>query len=253
MKVLIIEDEPLALERIKTMLLESTPHATIVGEEDSVESALHWFQTNDQPDVILSDIQLGDGTCFELFQAMPPTCPVIFITAFQEHAIQAFQVNAIDYLLKPLKKDDLQRAIQKIQLRTSINPDIDYSKLAKAILQEEQKFNKRYLIRFGEHIRTITSEDIAYIYTTMKAVFFVTHGGKEYPYDKSLDSLEKELDPKKFFRINRQFIVSFQSIGQMHPASKSRVQLELNPIFKGEDVVVSTEKSPVFKEWLGLH
>jgi DNA-binding LytR/AlgR family response regulator len=127
---------------------------------------------------------------------------------------------------------------------------IDYSKLALAIIAEEKKFDRRYLIRFGEHIRSITSDEIAYIYTVQKAVFLVLFTGKEYPFDKSLEQLEKELNPSKFFRINRQFIVNIKSVGNMHVVSKSRVQIDLNPPFKGEEVIVSTEKSPLFKDWL---
>ena len=254
MKAFLIEDEPMALERLVQIMNEVAPSIQIVGEADSVESAIDWLSNNATPDIIFSDIQLGDGTCFEVFSSCSPKCPIIFITAYQEHAIEAFKVNAIDYLLKPLKKEDLERAVAKLSPKA--NPSaasIDYTQLAQAILREEQKFNRRYLIRYGEQIRTITSDDIAYIYTTLKSVFMVTHAGKEYPFDKSLDALEKELDPKKFFRINRQFIISFKSIGKMHPASKSRVQLELTPEYKGDEVIVSTEKSPLFKEWLGDH
>ncbi len=251
MKVFLIEDEPAAMERLKKMI-EAEGIAEIMGEADSVESALLWLNNHPTPDAIFTDVQLADGTCFDLFAKYEPKCPVVFITAFNHYAIEAFKVNAQDYLLKPLKKDELKRALQK--LNNSLAPllaKLDYTKLAQAILQEEKKYEKRYLIRFGEQVRSIASEDIAFIYTTSKAVFAVLQTGKEYPLDKTMDALEKELDPKKFFRINRQFIVSMKSIGQMHIVSKSRVQLELNPPYKHDDVIVSTEKSPLFKEWLG--
>lgn len=254
MKAFLIEDEPSALERLSKLLQELSPSVSIAGDTDSVEGALNWLNANASPDVIFTDIQLADGMCFEIFEKWKPTCPVIFITAYNEHALQAFQVNAIDYLLKPLKKVDLERALEKIGVKKeepSIIQQIDYNKLAAAIIAEEKKFEKRYLIRYGEQIRTVSSDDIAYIYTTHKAVFLVTFGGKEYPFDKSLETLEKELAPAKFFRINRQFIVNIKSVGHMHVVSKSRVQLDLNPPFKGEEVIVSTEKSPLFKEWLG--
>lgn len=254
MKAFLIEDEPSALERLSKLLQELSPAVQIAGDTDSVEGALDWLKSNTAPDVIFTDIQLADGVCFDIFEQWKPTCPVVFITAYNEHALQAFQVNAIDYLLKPLKKIELERALQKIGIKSEETPlmqQIDYNKLAAAIIAEEKKFEKRYLIRYGEQIRTVSSDEIAYIYTTHKAVFMVTFGGKEYPFDKSLETLEKELDPAKFFRINRQFIVNIKSVGHMHVVSKSRVQLDLNPPFKGDEVIVSTEKSPLFKEWLG--
>lgn len=255
MKAFLIEDEPAALERLKNLLAETGANIEILGDSDTVEGSLQWLQTNASPDIIFTDIQLADGACFDIFNTWKPTCPVVFITAYNEHALQAFQVNAVDYLLKPLKKANLERALEKVGATTSseqVLGAIDYSKLAAAILAEEKKYEKRYLIRYGEQIRTVTSDEIAYIYTTHKAIFLVTFAGKEYPFDKSLENLEKELDPAKFFRINRQFIVNIKSVGHMHVVSKSRVQLELNPPFKGGDeVIVSTEKSPIFKDWLG--
>ena len=252
MKIFLIEDEPAAMQRLKQLMLEANADIEICGEADSVETALHWLQNNAMPDAIFTDVQLADGTCFDLFARFDPTCPVVFITAFNHYAIEAFKVNAQDYLLKPLKAEELQRAISKLNKHISpILSKLDYTKLAQAIIEEENKFDKRYLIRYGEQVRTISSDDIAYIYTISKAVFAVLHSAKEYPLDKTMDTLEKELDPKKFFRINRQFIINIKSIGNMHVVSKSRVQLELVPPFKQDDVIVSTEKSPLFKEWLG--
>lgn len=252
MRIFLIEDEPLALERLSTMIREIDHEAEICGDADSVETALHWLTANAAPDVIFTDVQLADGTCFDLFSKFKPNCPVVFITAFNHYAIEAFKVNAQDYLLKPLKKQELVEAYNKvINQKVPGLKEIDYARLAQAILQEEQKFDRRYLIRFGEQVRSVQSDEIAYIYTTQKAVFLVLFSGKEYPMDKTMDQLEKELDPKKFFRINRQFILNMKSIGNMHVVSKSRVQIDLNPPFKGDDVIVSTEKSPLFKEWLG--
>jgi DNA-binding LytR/AlgR family response regulator len=251
MNVFLIEDEPGALERLRNMLISIEPTLKVVGEADSVESAVQALKTI-KPQVIFTDVQLADGTCFQIFEHVHVDCPVVFITAYNEHAIEAFSVNAADYLLKPLKKEELSKALTKVAKKLIPGvKDIDYTKLAQAILEEQGKFDRRYLIRYGEQIRTVTTEDIAYIYTTQKAVFLVTHAGKEYPVDKSLETLERELDPKKFFRINRQFIVNIRSIGNMHTVSKSRVQLDLHPPFQQDEVIVSTEKSPLFKDWLG--
>jgi DNA-binding LytR/AlgR family response regulator len=250
MKALIIEDEAPARNRLRSLLAEVKEELEICCEADSVESAIDYLSSG-TPDIILTDIQLGDGTCFDIFNVITPACPVIFITAYDEHALAAFRLNTVDYLLKPLKKEELQRAFEKLRNLRGNPVSIDYAALAKAVLEEEQRKERRYLIRYGEHIRTISSNDIAYIYTISKAVFFVLHSGKEYPADKSLEMLEHELDPRKFFRINRQFIVSISSIGSMSPASKSRVQIELKPPHSNGDVIVSTEKSPQFKIWLG--
>jgi len=249
MRALLIEDEPLARKRMIQLLAEVAPSIIPEWEADSLESALRMLKTV-QPDLIFTDIQLGDGTCFHLFDQHRPQCPVVFITAFDEFALRAFQLNTVDYLLKPLRKEDLERATKKVlaQIGSSV---VDYDQLVRLMLEEEQKNETRFLIRFGEHIRSISSGEIAYIYTVQKAVFFVLHSGKEYPADQSLDTLEKELDPRKFFRINRQFIVGMKAIGPMSAASKSRVRIELIPPFLGEEVVVSTERSPIFKSWLG--
>lgn len=252
MRIFLIEDEPLALDRLKSMIRKSSHEAEIVGDADSVETAYEWLKSNNSPDLIITDVQLADGSCFELFARFSPTCPLIFVTAYNHYAIEAFKVNALDYLLKPVKAEELEEALSKAQkqLKPTLQ-GIDYNKLAQAILQEESKYDRRYLIRYGEQIRTVHSDEIAYIYTIQKAIFLVLFTGKEYPLDKTMDVLESELDPKKFFRINRQFIINIKSIGQMHTVSKSRVQLDLTPPFKGDDVIVSTEKSPIFKEWLG--
>jgi len=252
MRTFLIEDEPLALSRLKNLLSKSLEKIDVIGDADSVESALHWLNENKAPDLIITDVQLADGSCFNLFSKHTPSCPIIFITAYNHYAIEAFKVNALDYLLKPVKPDDLNNALAKASKRLIPSvTSIDYTKLAQAILQEESKYERRYLIRYGEQIRSVDSDEIAYIYTIQKAIFLVMFNGKEYPLDKTMDVLESELDPKKFFRINRQFIVSIKSIGHMHTVSKSRVQLDLIPPFKGDDVIVSTEKSPIFKEWLG--
>ncbi len=252
MKVFLIEDEPIALNRLKQMISDAGQNIEICGDADSVDTALDWLRSNESPDLILTDVQLADGTCFDLFNQYQPTCPVVFITAFNHYAVEAFRLNAKDYLLKPLKQEDLNSALEKVKKQmTPALTNLDYVKLAQAILQEEKKYDRRYLIRYGEQVRTVQSDEIAYVYTTHKAVFLVLFTGKEYPLDKTMDQLEKELDPKKFFRINRQFVVNLKSIGNMHVVSKSRVQIELNPPFKQDDVIVSTEKSPLFKEWLG--
>ncbi|MBL7943175.1 MAG: response regulator transcription factor [Flavobacteriales bacterium] len=250
-KVLLIEDEPLAMERMHELLKKSGVSIEIVAACDSVNDAVASLKGGLNPELIITDVQLADGDCFDIFRECPPACPVIFTTAYNQYAIEAFKVNAADYLLKPVKQEELNHALNKVKQQIRPASPIDYVHLARTILAEEQRFNRRYFIRYGDQIRSIDVKDIAYFYTTNKAVFLVTFGDRTYPVDKTLDVLESELDPTKYFRINRQFIVHVKSIAKMIPASKSRIELELEPAYEDGEVVVSTEKSPQFKIWMG--
>lgn len=251
MRAVIFEDEPAAMLHLKKMLKSIHADIDFIGEADSVAGANDLLKTIKNPDVIFTDVQLADGTCFEIFGHAQPGCPVIFTTAYNEYAIQAFKVNAVDYLLKPIKKSELEQSIARLITNKNIRKEqIDYQKLAEAILAQEQKYDKRYVVRFGEHVRSFSSSEIAYCYAMQKSVFVATHSGKHYPLDKSLDQMESELNPRDFFRINRQFIVHINSIGNMSVVSKSRVKIELIPPFQHDEVIASTEKSPAFKEWL---
>ena len=249
MNVLVIEDEPIARKRLIRMLALVAPDIRVAEEADSAASALRTLERY-QPEAIFTDIQLGDGTCFDVFAKNNPRCPVVFITAFDEHALEAFRVHAVDYLLKPLRQEDLTRACTRLRER-SVKPVSDFNALASQLTAANPVGPARFLIRYGDQLRHITEQDIAYMYTIHKAVFFVLENGREYPADQSLDSLETVLDPVRFFRINRQFIISRHAIGPMQTTTKSRVILELTPPFSHGEVIVSTEKSPHFKAWLG--
>jgi len=246
MKVLIIEDEDAAARRLQKMVKEIVPEAEIKDPLDSVEAVLNWLQGNEWPDLIFMDIHLADGSSFEIFNHVQVEKPVIFTTAYDQYAIQAFKVNAIDYLLKPIKKQELEQAIGKYQ-KWSGGAQMDYAQLARA-LQGEQ-YNKRFLIRIGQSIRVVEMKEAAYFYTESKITFVVTKEGKRYPLDYSLEKLEEMADPQHFFRINRQFIVNIDAIKEMYAYSKSRVKLGLAPSCD-LDTVVSTERSPHFKKWL---
>ncbi|MFN6378047.1 MAG: LytR/AlgR family response regulator transcription factor [Flavobacteriales bacterium] len=248
MRILIIEDEPAAAENLIRLIMQHLPEAKVVGTTDTVTSSLQWLQKENTPDVIFTDVQLADGLCFEIFKVFQPQCPIIFTTAYNEYAINAFKVRAVDYLLKPIKKREFADTIERI--KSTQKQTLDLNEIREAIEQEYSHYNHRYVIRFGDHIRTITSDEIAYLYTLQKGIFVVTHEGKTYPLDKSLEQMEQELDPKNFFRINRQFIVSISSVGNMQIVSKSRVKIDLKPKFNDGDVISSTERSPLFKAWL---
>ena len=251
-KVLIIEDEEPAAKRLQKMILELEPEARILENIVSVSSAIKWLDENSKPDLIFSDIQLSDGLSFEIFKRVEVDCPIIFTTAYDQYAIEAFKVNSIDYLLKPIKKDDLLVAINKFKkLSGSDHPGaVDIKKLMESFGTAATNYKTRFIVRYGEHIKTIKIEEVAYFYTEDKINFLSTIEGRRYTIDYNLDNLESMLDPKVFFRINRQYIISIYSIKEMFAYTKSRVLVKLNPVSKHE-TIVSTERSGDFKLWLG--
>lgn len=248
MKILIIEDEQAAARRLQKLLADINPGHEIMGVVSSIESAVNWLQSNESPDLILMDIHLADGSSFEIFEKISVTAPVIFATAYDEYALKAFKVNAIDYLLKPIKQSDLENALRKLNTsseKKESNEDLIH-KLEEAGLIRKAK---RILIKMGQSIKLIDLDQVAYFYSRDKISFAVLPGNKRYPLDQSLDQIEHMLDPAHFFRINRQFIVKMDSIDEMIAYSKSRVKLKLNPVTE-EDAIVSKERSPDFKKWL---
>lgn len=255
MKVLLLEDEEPASKRLEKMLKEAVPEIEILNTIVSVSSGIRWLTENPAPDLIISDIQLADGLSFEVFKAVPTMCPIIFTTAFDQYAIEAFKVNSIDYLLKPIKKDSLEAAISKYKklagTKQAANSFSDISKLLEAMSGNTPKqFKNRFVVKYGEHLKTINISEAAYFYTEDKINFITTNEGRRYIIDYNLDSLETMLDPAVFFRINRQYIISINAIAEMFSYSKSRVLIKLNPAAKHE-TIVSTERSGEFKNWLG--
>jgi DNA-binding LytR/AlgR family response regulator len=250
MNILIIEDEEPAALRLKKLVNEVEPEAKILDILVSVKSAVQWLKSNPHPDLILMDINLADGLSFEIFSKTEIDVPVIFITAFDEYALRAFKVNSIEYLLKPVKREDLISAINKYKkLHTGKSEVPDLKMLLETLKEKQEPYKKRFLIRFGEHIKTIDISQVAYFYTEEKINFLKTKDDRTYPVEYNLDKLESILDPERFFRINRQFIISIDSITDMFSYSKSRVKINLSPPIN-LDTIVSTERSPHFKEWL---
>ena len=253
MKILLIEDEEPAAKRLQKMLKEIEPTATILETIVSVSSAIKWLKENEVPDLVISDIQLSDGLSFEIFKKVNAQCPVVFTTAYDQYAIEAFKVNSIDYILKPVKKDELAAAINKFkQLKNNAQPPaLDINKLLQSFnAAPEANYKNRFIVRYGEHIKTINIQDVAYFYTEDKINFLTTKEGRRYTIDFNLDTLETMLNPKVYFRINRQYIIGIHAITEMFAYSKSRVLIKLNPPTK-QEIVVSTERSGDFKLWLG--
>ncbi|PWL30716.1 LytTR family DNA-binding domain-containing protein [uncultured Roseivirga sp.] len=251
MKVVVFEDEKLASERLIELIQELRPNAEILASLKSVEAGLMWLQNNEEPDLIVSDIQLLDGSSFEIFNQQPIKCPVIFTTAYDEYAIKAFQVNSVDYLLKPIQKHKLENALQKYDERTSSSSSqsLDIDKIREVIQGSNVQYKSRFLVKYGQRIKAIPVEQIAYFYSQDKLTYLVTFEGKKLPLDQTLEELETVLSPDNYFRVNRKFIVHFDSVSDIHPYFKGRVKLDLQPE-SGEDIVISSDKTPLFKQWL---
>ncbi len=251
MKYLIIEDEDPAADRLEKMVGDVIPGAQCLAKIVSVKSAIKWFGVNEKPDLVFMDIQLGDGDSFEIFGSVKIECPVIFVTAYDQYALKAFKVNSVDYLLKPVKKEELSAALLKYSKTGSGDvkgEDVDYVKLV-SILRSSSEYQKRLLIRFGDTFKAIDVSEIAFFYIRDRTNYLCTFEGTEYPVDQNLDQLDSLLDPTQFFRINRQYIINIKSIFRMVSYPKSRVKLELKPPVK-DDIIVSSERSPAFKSWL---
>jgi DNA-binding LytR/AlgR family response regulator len=251
MKVLILEDETLAAEKLENTLLEIDPSTTIVAKLSSVESAVQWLQNNPHPDLIVSDIRLLDGLSFEIFKQVKTDKPVIFTTAYDQYAIKAFEVNSIDYLLKPVQKEKLEASLSKLKNLAVQKPNaaIDYTEVLKFIQSSRTEYKSRFMVKLGQKIIAVPADKIAYFYSENKLTFIITKDGKKLPLDQPLEELMELLDPKIFFRINRQFIVTFDAIAEIHPYFKGRIKLTLNP--KADDeVVISSERTPEFKKWI---
>ncbi len=249
MKVLIIEDEVAAARRLQKMISEIIKGVQIIDVLDSIEGSIRWLQKHEQPDLVFMDIHLADGDCFEILKHVQIKCPVIFTTAFDEYAIRAFEVNAIAYLLKPVKEDELREAYSKLEKLRAEYSSYSLERLTEAMNLGSSGFQKRLLLKIGQTMRTVEICDIMYFYTQDKIVSIITAEAKKYPSDYTLDELDKILDPKMFFRINRQIIVNIKAIREMFVISKSRVKLNLHPPTTLE-TAVSAERVGHFKKWL---
>jgi two-component system LytT family response regulator len=218
-----------------------------VAELPTVVDSVQWFKDQGRADLVFMDVQLADGDSFEIFKQVDVPCPVVFTTAYDEYALNAFRVNALDYLLKPIRREDLAQAVERAR-RTMVVRDL--STLDRVASPKAGAAPiKRFLIRYGEHFKVVEPEQIAYIHSLMKNTFLRTREGRDLPLEESLDKLESQLDPERFIRLNRQLIVHIHSIKELLAYSKSRVKVILEPPY-GEDAIVSSERSAEFKRWL---
>lgn len=249
MNVLIVEDEHLAADKLEYMLKEIDPSINVLAKPGSIKESVKWL-FNNTADLIFLDIQLSDGISFSIFEQVTINTPVIFTTAFDQYAIKAFQVNSIAYLLKPVRKTELAESLKKLQAVKSAF-SIDFDMLLANIQGKEPDFRRRFLIQTGEKIRKIEVSEIAYFYVLDKGVYLRTYQGNSFSVEYTLDKLEKMLDPKVFFRINRKYFVNMDAIVNMVAYSRGRVKLDLKPKADDElDTIVSIDRSAEFRRWL---
>jgi DNA-binding LytR/AlgR family response regulator len=248
-KVLIIEDEESAAERLKALLGTLDQPFEVMAVLDGIQASLDYLGKHAEPDLVFMDIHLSDGISFEILERSNLKAPIIFITAYDEFAIQAFKVNSIDYLLKPLKKAELQQAILKFERFSGVRNNLEVRELIHAIQAPKKLYQKRFMIKLGQSIRVVEAAEIAYFFTEERSTFLVDFSGVRLLTDFTLDEVNSLLDPSMFFRINRQFILNIKSIQKMFTHSKSRVKVQLNPASEIE-TIVSAERSADFKLWL---
>jgi DNA-binding LytR/AlgR family response regulator len=252
MKLVLLEDEQPALRHLMRMIEQVAPHTAIVAHFDAVESAIGWFQSNTDYDLVISDIQLSDGLSLAIFRQVKMTKPIIFTTAFDQYAIEAFKVNGIDYLLKPVKAEELSKAIEKYKTLFNHNnqPPLDIKKLIKQIAGQEKVYRARLLVHFRDELKSIPTDNIAFIHSENKTSHLYTKAGEMFILDQNMEELEAQLNPQVFFRANRQFIISFSSIKSNHQHFNGKIKVLLTLPTK-EEILVSRERATEFKTWLG--
>jgi len=249
MNILIIENEKPAADKLIRQLMKIDNSITILGVIETVEETINRLREKPIPDLILMDIQLDDGLCFEIFETVTVDIPIIFTTAYDEYILKAFKVNSIDYLLKPIEEGLLKSALAKfVKLYADKDPfKRDFKQL---LFEFRNQYKSRFLIKIGEKYKSVPAGEISHFYISERSVFLSDNKGKDYGIDYSLDQLQTMLDPRKFFRINRECIVNIEAISLMYSYSSSRLQLTLKEKEKSDLFVVSREKVTEFKRWI---
>jgi two-component system response regulator LytT len=251
LRIVLVEDEQPASRQLKRLLAEVLPNSEVVQVLDSVEEAVSYFKNEEDVDLIFLDIHLADGLSFDIFDQVNLPAPVIFTTAYDQYAIKAFKVHSIDYLLKPIEKDDLKGAIDKFfELRLeSTSGNVDYGKLIQAMREAGNPFKKRFLVKPGGRLAFVNTEDVSYFFSEEGFTFLVVKDGERFVIESTLEEIEAQLNPNEFFRINRQMIISLQSIDRIDPHFNHRYNIALKPVF-GSEVLVSRQRATDFKKWL---
>ncbi|MEJ0104186.1 MAG: LytTR family DNA-binding domain-containing protein [Bacteroidota bacterium] len=256
MKVLIVEDENLAIKRLQKLLSEIPEPIEVLSVTKSIAETVEWLNSHAEPDIILLDIELADGQSFEIFNQVQVKSVVIFTTSYNEYALKAFQLNSIDYLLKPIEKEDLERAIRKYKGLKEITQPGTGSLNVELLLKDlhermsSKSYRKRFLVKSGNRFISIDVNDIACFYVEGRLSFFKTFSGKKFIVDYTMEELEEMLDPSDFFRINRACFIARRSVQQIEEHLGNRLYLHTQPQIEKE-TIVSREKVNLFKEWMG--
>ena len=251
MKAVIIEDEKIAAELLKNLICQLDENIEVVTVLQTVEDSVEWLNSNQHPDILFVDIHLADGSSFSIFEKTEVKCPIVFTTAYDEYALKAFEVNSIDYLLKPINKDDLQRALNKYKNLKGEKHEVDYKVLISRFLTETENVNnykEHFLVPERDKLVPLAAKDMAYVYIDLKLIKAVTFSGKVYYLNQNLDEMMTQLNPKMFFRANRQYIVSHEAIKDVSIWFGNKISLNLT-IPTEEKIIVSKARVSDFKNW----
>lgn len=248
-RVIIVEDETAAAVNLRSMLASIDSNLEVLAVLESVEEAVEFFSSDVEADVVFMDIHLADGESFRIFQSVDINIPIIFTTAYDEYALQAFKVNSIDYILKPYKEEDLRRALDKLERLTVGERTTQKDSREKMVREVHGDNMQTMLLRYKDKLIPVTADEVAFFYTSEERVTVTTLKGDCYPVDKTLESLSQQLSPEKFFRANRQFIVSRRAVKDIAVWFGSRLALNLT-IETPERIIISKARVPEFKSWL---
>lgn len=250
MLILIVEDEPLAARRMQRLLQEAGYSEAKMVFTEGIDETVQWLNANPQPDLIFQDIELSDGSCFDIYERVAVNSPVIFTTAYHEHALRAFELNSIDYLLKPIEPENLQRALEKHRRFSGQSAQLAIQTLIQQL--QPNSFRRRLLVNKGDEMFSLACEELAWFRAEDKMVQLSTLDGRRFWLNQSLDELQRELDPAQFFRCNRSLLVQREAIGKVALHFHGKLKLELNPpVDEHSAASVSRERATQFKLWLG--
>jgi DNA-binding LytR/AlgR family response regulator len=249
MRTLIIEDEKPAADKLKKAIEKAGVGIEIIAQLDSVQSAIQWLRTQEQPELVFMDIELSDGLCFKIFETVSVPCPIIFTTAYDEYWQEAFELNSIDYLLKPVKQEKLEAALKKYDTLKQYFAS-NFQQLMQTKQTNLPAYKKRFLVKRGTDYISVKTEDISYFYATHKLVCMVNKKAEKFILDISLSDIEKQIDPVSFYRINRKYLVNMSAIKRIKSYPKSKLEVEVDPPVNDE-IIISQENVAAFKDWMG--
>lgn len=252
MTVLIIEDEQLAQERLEILLKSYDPSIQIAGKLESVEESVSWLKSKPHPDIILLDIHLADGDSFEIFRRVSTQKPVIFTTAYENYAVDAFRLFSIDYILKPVTSQSLAQALNKYNNLSAAFTSHNYELLIEQVKDNLlNQYKTRFLARVGKRLFFVPAEEVAFFSADNKIVYLTDREGNRFVINATIDKLESELNPKDFFRVNRSTVIHAGVLEQIRPYPNNRLKLELRNVKPAEEIIISRERVSAFKEWAG--